>query len=80
MDDKNVIQHIDKLAREEHALFERESRGKATDGDQERLRQLQTLLDQCWDLLRQRRAKREFGQDPNDAEARDPKTIKGYIG
>jgi len=68
MDDKNVMQHIDKLAREEHDLFERESHGKTTDADRERLRQLQTLLDQCWDLLRQRRAKREFGLDPNEAQ------------
>ncbi len=76
MDDKNVIQHIDKLAREEHELFERGSNGKATDSDQERLKQLATMLDQCWDLLRQRRAKREFGLDPNEAHIRDPKTVK----
>jgi hypothetical protein len=80
MDDKKVIETIDKLAREEHELFERESHGKTTDTDQERLRQLQAMLDQCWDLLRQRRAKREFGLDPSEAEARDMKTIKGYIG
>ena len=80
MDDKNVIQHIDQLAREEHDLFERESQGKSSDADRERLRRLQTLLDQCWDLLRQRRAKREFGQDPDEARPRDEKTIKGYSG
>jgi hypothetical protein len=80
MDDKNVIQNIDKLAREEHELFEREAHGNATDADQERLRQLQAMLDQCWDLLRQRRAKREFSQDPNEAEVRDQKTVKNYIG
>ena len=80
MDDKNVIQLIDKLAREEHDLFERESHGKSADADRERLLQLQTLLDQCWDLLRQRRAKREFGQDPDEARARDEKTIKSYSG
>jgi hypothetical protein len=80
MPDKNVIHHINELAREEHELFERESHGKATNADQERLRQLETLLNQCWDLLRQRRAKREFGQDPDDAQIRDAKTVKGYIG
>lgn len=80
MDDKSVIQQIDKLAREEHELFERESHGKATGADQQRMQQLETLLDQCWDLLRQRSAKREFGQDPNEAKVRDPKTVKGYIG
>jgi hypothetical protein len=80
MEDAKVIGQIDKLAREEHELFERESRGHATKVDQERLRQLETMLDQCWDLLRQRRAKREFGEDPNDAQLRDPKTVKNYIG
>ncbi len=80
MEDRTVIDHIDKLAAEEHALFERESHGKASDADQERLRQLQAMLDQCWDLLRQRRAKREFGQNPDEAQPRDAKTIKGYIG
>jgi hypothetical protein len=80
MDDSNAIKHIDKLAAEEHALFERESHGKATEADIKRLRELQTMLDQTWDLLRQRRAKREFGQNPDDAEMRDAKTVKGYIG
>ena len=80
MDDKNVLSHIDTLSQEEHELFERESHGKATQADQVRLKQLETLLDQCWDLLRQRRAKREFGLDPEEAKIRDPKTIKGYIG
>ncbi len=80
MSDKTVMHHIDELAREEHELFERESHGKATNADQERLRQLETLLDQCWDLLRQRRARREFGQNPEEAAMRDPKTVKGYSG
>ena len=78
MDDTNVMHHIDKLAQEEHALFERESHGKATNEDQLRLKQLQGTLDQCWDLLRQRRAKREFGQDPDEAEPRDETIIKNY--
>jgi hypothetical protein len=80
MDDKTVINQIDKLAREEHALFEKESRRTATVADRERLQQLETMLDQCWDLLRQRRALREFGQDPDGAQVRDVKTVKGYIG
>jgi hypothetical protein len=80
MEDVNVISHIDELAREEHELFERESHGKATESDLKRRHQLETMLDQCWDLLRQRRAKREFGQDPNAAAVRDPKTVKNYIG
>jgi hypothetical protein len=80
MEDKDVIHHINELAREEHELFERDSHGKATNADQQRLRKLETTLDQCWDLLRQRRAKREFGLDPDEAQLRDAKTVKGYIG
>jgi len=80
MADEKVTMQIEILAREEHALFEKESAGKATTADSERLRQVGILLDQCWDLLRQRRAKREFGQNPNEARARDPKTIKNYQG
>jgi hypothetical protein len=79
MDDKNVTD-LNELAREEHELFEREAQGLATDADRERLLHLQAMLDQCWDLLRQRRAKREFGMNPEDAKIRDEKTIKGYIG
>jgi hypothetical protein len=80
VDDDKVTHTINELAREEHALFERESRGTATDADRERLRRLQVMLDQCWDLLRQRRAKREFGMNPEEAQVRDEKTVKGYIG
>ena len=80
MDDKTVTESIDKLAREEHELFARESRGIATDADRERLRRIQIMLDQCWDLLRQRRARREFGFDPDEARIRDEKTVEGYLG
>jgi hypothetical protein len=80
MDDKKVTENIDELAREEHALFEKESHGTATDADRDRLRRLQVMLDQCWDLLRQRQARRTAGLDPEGAEIRDPKTVEGYIG
>ncbi|MBV8575251.1 MAG: DUF2630 family protein [Acetobacteraceae bacterium] len=80
MDDKTVTESIDKLAREQLMLFARESRGTATDADHERLRRIQIMLDQCWDLLRQRRARREFGFDPDEAHVRDEKTIEGYLG
>jgi hypothetical protein len=80
MDDKKVIDHIDELAREEHELFERESRGTATDADRERLQRLQIMLDQCWDLLRQRQARRAAGLDPEGARLRDEKTVEGYTG
>jgi hypothetical protein len=71
---------IDELAREEHELFAKESAGKASDADKARLKHLQVTLDQCWDLLRQRRARRAAGQDPNDAKVRDEKIVENYIG
>ena len=80
MDDKRVTDRIDELARREHELFERESKGSATDAEREELRQIQVRLDQWWDLLRQRRARWEFGQDPEDAQLRDEKTVEGYTG
>jgi len=80
MDDKRVTDRIDELARREHELFERESKGSVTDAEREELRQIQVRLDQWWDLLRQRRARREFGQDPEDAQLRDEKTVEGYTG
>ncbi|MDQ6869153.1 MAG: DUF2630 family protein [Pseudomonadota bacterium] len=80
MDDKKVTESIDELTREEHELFERESHGTATDADREHLRHIQVMLDQCWDLLRQRRALRESGRDPEEARVRDEKTVEGYTG
>jgi hypothetical protein len=80
MDDQSAIDRINELAREEHELFEKESRGQVTDEERERLRHLQVALDQCWDLLRQRRARRNAGLDPDDATVRDEGTVEGYIG
>jgi hypothetical protein len=78
--DETIIGRINELAREEHELVERQSRGAVSDADRERLRRLEVMLDQCWDLLRQRRARREFGQNPDEARPRDEKTVEGYIG
>jgi hypothetical protein len=80
LDDQDVIARINELAREEHELFERESRQQATDADRKRGRELEVLLDQCWDLLHQRRARRNAGQDPGEARVRDPGTVEGYTG
>jgi hypothetical protein len=80
MDDGKVTDKINELARQEHELFEREGKGVATDAEREQLKRLQVTLDQCWDLLRQRRAKREFGGNPDEARLRDEKTVEGYIG
>jgi hypothetical protein len=78
MDDRDVLERINSLAREEHELFERESLRKASETDRERLRQLEVTLDQCWDLLRQRRARRAAGLDPGEAKVRDERTVEGY--
>jgi len=80
MDDAKVIDRINEIAHEEHALWEKESQGEATDTERERLQQLGVTLDQCWDLLHQRRARRAAGQDPDDASVRDPRTVEGYVG
>ncbi len=80
MADETVIANINDLAQEEHALFEKESRGQASDADRMRLKELQVALDQCWDLLHQRRARRNAGLDPDEAEVRDESTVEGYIG
>jgi Protein of unknown function (DUF2630) len=79
MQDEDVIGRINQLATEEHELFERESRGEASEGDRQRIERLQVTLDQCWDLLHQRRARRNAGLDPDEAEVRDPGTVEGYI-
>jgi hypothetical protein len=80
MDDKKISDHINELAREEHELFERESHGKANEADRDRLQRIQVMLDQCWDLLRQRQARRTAGLDPEGAQVRDEKTVEGYSG
>jgi Protein of unknown function (DUF2630) len=75
--DLAAISHIQKLAAEEHTLFESKTR---TDADTKRLKHLQVQLDQCWDLLRQRRAARETGHDPKDAQLRPPIVVENYKG
>jgi hypothetical protein len=80
MADDDVIERINELAHEEHDLFEKESRGEASAAERERLASIQVRLDQCWDLLHQRRALRDAGQDPGRASVRDQGTVEGYVG
>jgi hypothetical protein len=80
MDDQQVIERINEIAHEEHALWEKEGRGEITTAEQERLRELSVSLDQCYDLLHQRRARRAAGQDPDGATVRDERTVEGYLG
>jgi hypothetical protein len=78
MSDDEIREAIDKGIAEEHELRTRHHRGPMDPNDSRRLRELSESRDQCWDLLRQRRARREFGFDPNNADARDPETLKHY--
>jgi uncharacterized protein DUF2630 len=78
MDDASIHDTIEQLVAEEHELWQRESDGVAGDGDRERLKHLQVSLDQCWDLLRQRRALRGAGLDPDGAEARPADVVEHY--
>ena len=80
-EDIDIQQRIKGLIDEEHSL-----RAQLGDGDisveeeNSRLRSLEVELDPCWDLLRQRRARREFGEDPGGAQVRDAKTVENYRG
>ena len=79
MADDDVVTNIQQLSDEEHELYERHRTGTPlTDAEQRRMQELQVRLDQCWDLLRQRRARREYGDDPSKAQARDESTVEGY--
>ena len=78
MDDPQIHGTIEQLVTEEHELWEREASGNATEDDRQRLRDLKVSLDQCWDLLRQRRALREAGSDPGTADVRRSEVVEGY--
>ena len=78
MDDHDLIERVNRLVEEEHELEGHTTSGGLTEGDERRLRQLEVQLDQCWDLLRQRRARRDAGEDPNRASARPASTVEGY--
>jgi len=80
MEDQDILDRINELAGEEHALWEKEGRGEIDEAERGRLRGLEVTLDQCWDLLHQRRARRDAGEDPSRAEVRDPSTVEGYLG
>jgi hypothetical protein len=78
MEDAQVHGTIEQFVREEHELWEREAAGKGSDADRRRLEELKVSLDQCWDLLRQRRALREAGRDPGAADVRRPEVVERY--
>jgi hypothetical protein len=79
-DDKSLLNRIDELVAEEHELRTKHTAGQIGEGEERnRLKQLEVELDQCWDLLRQRRAKREFGEDPEVAAPRSADVVEGYL-
>lgn len=77
MDDAEVLARISELVEEEHAL-ERSGVADGNDEDRARLESLEVALDQCWDLLRQRRARRQSGQDPDEAQVRPGGVVEDY--
>ncbi len=83
MDDQSILSRIEALVNEEHALIGREAddalRGDALEGDRQRLHEVSVELDRCWDLLRQRRALRDAGADPDEARTRDENTVEKYL-
>lgn len=79
MNERTILQHIDELVAEEHALRSRHTGDGLSDDERARMSRLEVELDQAWDLLRQRRAKSEFGNDPDDAEPRDPGEVETYL-
>ena len=79
MDDKQVMNRIGALVEEEHTLERQASGGGLDERQQARLHEVEVQLDQCWDLLRQRRARRNAGQDPEAAQVRPEGTVEGYL-
>ena len=75
MPDQPILGKIETLVHEEQHLY---GQAQLSDGDQLRLQKIQVELDQCWDLLRQRRARREFGQNPDDAKVRPASVVENY--
>ncbi len=75
VEDQPVLNHIQNLVEEEHRLYQQ---GKLPQADRKRLEKVQVELDQCWDLLRQRRALRDVGLDPDDAQVRPAQVVENY--
>ena len=80
MDDNSVLGRINGLVDEEHKLRQQLSRGEiSSDEEHARLKDLEESLDQCWDLLRRRRAAREVGNDPDAERAHSTSEVEGYL-
>jgi hypothetical protein len=79
MDENEIVSQIDKLIEQEHALQRGHANDAITAGEQARLRDIEVQLDQCWDLLRRRRARRAAGLDPSEEDSvRGADVVEGY--
>lgn len=78
-DEKSIMAHIHDLVAEEHDLRSRHVGDGLTDDERERMRQIEIELDQTWDLLRQRRARAQYGDDPDNAQTRDAAEVETYL-
>ncbi|TDC05516.1 DUF2630 family protein [Nonomuraea longispora] len=79
MRDDEILTRISALVSEEHTLRDKLAAGEVTtDEEHARVKELETALNQCWDLLRQRRARRNAGEDPDDAAARPVREVENY--
>lgn len=78
MKDTEILGHIEELVNEEHTLWEQAEHGGLDEEQQARLKAVQVHLDQCWDLLRQRRGKRDAGENPDEAKVRDEAIVEHY--
>ena len=76
--DQPVLNHIQELVKEEHRLYEQGERVTLSETDRQKLAKVQVELDQCWDLLRQRRALRGAGRDPGMAQVRSAQMVEKY--
>jgi hypothetical protein len=80
MNDKEILGHIDELIKTEHELRAKVADGSlSSEAERAQLRTVEESLDQYWDLLRQRRARREFGEDPGDSAERPASEVEGYM-
>jgi hypothetical protein len=77
--DEPIHETIEQLVAEEHELWQREAAGEATDADRARLESVKVSLDQCWDLLRRRRALRRVGLPDDDAQVQPPEVVERYL-
>jgi uncharacterized protein DUF2630 len=78
MEDERIHDRIEQLVAEEHELYDRGGEGGLSETEHRRLESIEVALDQCWDLLRQRRALREAGRDPGAARVRPPDVVERY--